>query len=126
MVLDSLVVIVVSDNRNNLCCSSLYLFYLLWFLITGIISVSHICIFSILSMPRLNCGDQNCTACSRCGHTIGDFHNGMISSLFLYLKLRAMNPSAMLSVFQLLSVCFCHLKCLVMMIPRSRCSSVVF
>ena len=35
-----------------------------------------------------------------------------------------MNPSALLTVLQLFSVCCCHLRSLVMMIPRSRCWSV--
>ena len=99
-VLDSLVVAVVSDFRNHLCCFSLYLFY--------------------LSMSRLNCGDQNYTSCSRCGRT-RDFYNWMISSLSLYLKVRAMNPSTLLALLQLFSVCFCHFRSLVMMIPRSCC-----
>ena len=41
--------------------------------------------------------------------------------MFLFLKLRAMNPSILLAVLQLFSVCFCHLRSVVMMIPRSRC-----
>ena len=36
-----------------------------------------------------------------------------------------MNPSTLLAVLQLLSVCFCHLRSLVMIIPRSSCWSVV-
>ena len=36
-----------------------------------------------------------------------------------HLKLRAMNESALFSVLQLFSVCFCQLRALVMMIPRS-------
>ena len=32
----------------------------------------------------------------------------------LYLKLRAMNPSTLLAVLQLFSVCCCHLRTLVM------------
>ena len=82
-VLDSLVVAVVSDFRNHLCCSSLYFFYL--------INVS----------PK--CGDQNCTACSIFGGT-RDLYNGRIGSLFMYLKLRAINPSILLAVLQLFSV----------------------
>ena len=99
-VLDSLVVAVVSVSR--------------------IIFVALLCIFSILSMSRLKCGDQNCTACTRCGRT-RDFYNGRISSLFLYMKLRAMNHRILLAVLQFFSVCFCYLRSLVMMIPRSRC-----
>ena len=88
----------------------------LWLLISGIIFVTLLCIFSILSISRLKCEDQNWTACSRCGQT-RDLYNGRISSLFLYLKLRAINPSTLLAVLQLFSVCFCHLRSLVMMIP---------
>ena len=84
------------------------------FLISGIIFsvsvsgiISGICIFSILSMCRLKCGDQNSTACSRCWRT-RDLYNGRISSLFLYLKLRAMYSSTLLVVLQLFSVCFCR------------------
>ena len=51
-------------------------------------------------MSRLKCGDQNCTAYSRRGRTM-DLYSGMISSLFLYLKLRAMNPCTLLAVSQL-------------------------
>ena len=35
-----------------------------------------------------------------------DLYNGRISSLLMYLKLRALNPSILLDVLQLLSVCF--------------------
>ena len=70
-VLDSLVVAVVSDFRNHLCCSSRYLLH-------------------FINVPP-QMWDQNCTACSRFGRT-RDLYNGRISSLFLYLKLRAMNP----------------------------------
>ena len=35
-----------------------------------------------------------------------------------------MNPSTLLAVLQLFSVCFCHFRSLVIVIPRSRCSSV--
>ena len=93
---DSLVVAVVSDFSNQLYCSSLYLLHF--------INVS------------LKCGDPNCTACSRCVRT-RDFYNERISSLFLYLKLRAMNPNTLLAVLQLFSVCICHLRSLLMMIP---------
>ena len=57
-------------------------------------------------MSRLKSGDQNCSACSRCGLT-RDLHRGSISSLFLYLKLRAMNAST-LAVGHIadFSVCF--------------------
>ena len=34
------------------------------------------------------------------------------------------DPSTLFSVLQLYSVCFCHLRSLVIVIPRSRCSSV--
>ena len=64
-------------------------------------------------MSRLKCGDQNWTACSRCGQT-RDLYNGRISSLFLYLILRAINPSTLLAVLQFFSVCFCHLRSVVM------------
>ena len=63
------------------------------------------CIFSILSMSRLKCGNQNWTACSKCGWT-RDLYNGRISSFFLYLKLRAINPSTLLAVLQLFSFFF--------------------
>ena len=63
-------------------------------------------------MSRLKCGDQNWSACSRCGRT-RDLDNERISSFFLYLKLRAMNPSTLLAVLQLFSICFCHLWSLV-------------
>ena len=92
----------------------------LWFLISGIIFVALLCIFSILPMSRLKCGDQNCTACSRRGPT-SDLCNGRISSSFLYQKLRAMNPNTLLAVLKLFSVCFCHLRSFVMMIHRSHC-----
>ena len=36
-------------------------------LVSGIIFVALRCFFSILSMSRFKCGDQNCTACLRCG-----------------------------------------------------------
>ena len=36
-------------------------------LVSGIIFVALPCFFSILSMSRFKCGDQNCTACLRCG-----------------------------------------------------------
>ena len=58
----------------------------LWFLISGITFVALLCIFSLLLIPSLKCGDQNCTAYSRCGRT-RDLYNMRISSLFLYLKL---------------------------------------
>ena len=54
-------------------------------------------------MSHLKFGDQNCTACSRCGRT-RDLYNGRISSLFLYLKLLAMNPITLFAVLQLFSV----------------------
>ena len=106
-VLDSPVVTVVSDFRNHLSCSSLYFLYLFYF-----INIS-----PYMRGPELH-------ACSRCGRT-RDLCNWRISSLFLYLKLRAMNPSTLLSVSQLFSVCFGHLRSLVMMIPRSSYWSVV-
>ena len=56
-------------------------------------------------MARLKCGDQNCTACPRYGRT-RDLYNRRISSLFLYLKLLAMDPSTLLAVLQIFSVCF--------------------
>ena len=102
-VLNSLVVTVFSDFRNHLCCSSLYLFYF--------INVS-----SSKWGPNLHCMIE-------CGRT-RDLHNGRISSVFLYLKLREMKTSTRLAVSQLFSVCFCHLMYLVM-IPRSRCWFVV-
>ena len=46
------------------------------------------------------------TACSRWGWTM-DLYNGRISSLFMCMKLWAMNPSTLLAVLQLFSVCFC-------------------
>ena len=92
----------------------------LLFLISGIIFVALLCIFSILLMSCLKFWDQNCTACSTCGWT-RDLYNGRISSLFLYLKLWIMNPSTLLAVLQLISVCFYHFRSLVMMIPRYRC-----
>ena len=49
-----------------------------------------------------------------------NLYNGRICSLFLYLKFLAMNPSTLLAVLKLFSVCFCHLRSLVM-IPISRC-----
>ena len=61
--------------------------------------------------------------CSRYGR-IRDLYNGRISSLFLYLKLWAINPSTLLAVLQLFSVCFCHLRYLVMMIPRPWCDGM--
>ena len=75
-------------------------------------------------MSRLKCRDQNCTTCSRCRLT-RDLSNGRISSLFLYLELLAMNPSTLLAILQIFSVCSFHLRSLVMMIPRSSCWSVV-
>ena len=66
-------VAVVSDFRNLLCCPSLY-------------------------VPDLKCGDQNCTACSRCCR-IRDLYNGRISSLFLCLKFLAMNSVAVFAAF---------------------------
>ena len=42
----------------------------------------------------------------------------------LVVKFRAMNISTLLAVLQLFSVCFCHLRSLFIVIPRSRCSSV--
>ena len=41
------------------------------------------------------------------------------------VEVAAMNPSTLFAVSQLYSVCFCHLRSLVIVIPRSRCSSVV-
>ena len=69
---------VVFDFRNHLCC----LF----------------CIFSILSMSRLKCGDHNCTACSRCGRT-GDLYNGRISSLFFVPEISGNEPQYFISRF---------------------------
>ena len=86
--LDSLVVAVDSDFRNHICCSSLYL--------------------SISSMSCLKCGEQNCTACLRCMRS-RNLYNGRISSLFLHLKLQAMNPSTLLAALQFFSVCFWHI-----------------
>ena len=95
----------------------------MWFL-NEIIFVALLCIFSILSMSRHKSGYQNCTACSRCGQT-RDLYNGRIISIFVYLKFRAMNPSTLFVVFAaFFSVCFCHLRSLVMMIPRSSFWSV--
>ena len=81
----------------------------MWFLISGIIFVALLCIISLLPMSLLKCGDQNCTACSRCEPT-RDLYNGRISSLLLYLKLRAMNPRTLLAVLQPFSVYLCHLR----------------
>ena len=67
--------------------------------------------------------NPNCTAYSRCERT-RDLWSGSIISLFLYLKSPAMNPSSLLAVLQLFSVCCCHLRSLVIMIPRSLCCSV--
>ena len=106
-VLDSLVVAVVSDFRTHLCCSNALL-----------------CIFSILSISCLECGDQNCTACSRCVRA-RDLYNGRISSLILYVKLQTINHSTLSAVMQLFSVCFCHLRALVTMIHRSRCCLIM-
>ena len=91
-------VAVVSDFRNHLCCSSLYLSYF--------INVS-------LSMWGRELHWQTRDLC-----------NGRISSLFLYLKLRTMNQSTLLAVLQLLSVWFCHLRSLVT-VPWSYWWSVV-
>ena len=56
----------------------------------------------------IKCGAQDCTVCSRCGRTKG-LYNRRISSLFLYLKLREMNPCTLLVVLLIFSVCFGHL-----------------
>ena len=82
-VLDSLVVAVVSDFRKHLCWSSN---------------------FSILR----NC-TRNCTTYSRCRRT-RDLYCGNISSLFLYLKLRAMNISTLFVMVIWLKVCIIKKK----------------
>ena len=69
----------------------------LWFMISGITFVALLWIFYILSIPRLKCVDQNRTVCSRRGRT-KDLYNEMICSLFLYLKLRAINPCTLFAV----------------------------
>ena len=99
--LDSLVVAVFLTSGIIFCCSSLYLFYFYQCLV-------------------LNKGTRIALHV-RDVDEHRDLYNGRISSLFLYLKLRTMNPSTLLAVLQLFSVCFCHLRSLVMMIPRSRC-----
>ena len=43
----------------------------------------------------------------------------------LVVEVPAMNRSTLLAVLQLFLVCFCHLRSLFIVIPRSRCSSVV-
>ena len=90
------------------------------FVIVVVVGVALRCTFSTLSMFCLMSGNQNCTAHSRCGQT-SDLYWGRIISLFLYLKLRAMNTSTMFAVLQLFSVCFFYM----MMIPRSLCWSAV-
>ena len=80
-------------------------------------------LFSI-SSPFYQCLALNVgtriAACSRSGRT-RDLYNGRISSLILYLKFRAMNNSTLVAILQFFSVCFCHLRSLLMMLPRSRC-----
>ena len=77
----------------------------LWFLISRIIFVTLLCIFYIFSMSPLKCGQQNCTACSRCGQT-GDLYNRVNISLLLHLKMQAINTSTLSAVLKLFWVCF--------------------
>ena len=63
-------------SRSGICWWSLR------FLISGMIFVAFHCIISILSMSRLKCRVQNCTACSRCGWN-RDLYNERISSFFV-------------------------------------------
>ena len=86
----------ISCPHSLLCISlmrsrSLIRWWLLWFLISGIIFVALLCTFSVLSMSQLKCEDQNYTAHSRCGWST-DLYSGRISSLFLYLKLWPIDP----------------------------------
>ena len=82
--MDSLVVALVADFRNHLCCSSLYLSYF--------INVS-----SQMWIPELHWMFEIWGT--------WDLYNGRICSLFLYLILRAINPWTLLSVLQLFSLC---------------------
>ena len=90
---------------------------------SGIIFVARLCTFSILSMSRHKCRDQNCTAYSRCGRT-RDVYSRRFNFLFLYLILWAMNSSTLLTVLQLSYYCSSNVRSLVMMIPRSCCWQV--